>query len=358
MAFTEQLVDGALSGFSDNRCTVRKLCCVNEKVFLVFLENGEGELEGLRYEYDPSLPTRPEQELEEKGILADFSRELEGWLEEGRVFPSVFEAFQREGAQNAVPISFSLPVAVGDKEQVQKIESLQDLGEAVGRTEGESPLAIHGFWPFAISVYWQGVQQEDGNAHRGEADVAAPVWDLVYGNAAMGLGCLGTIRDFAAISDHMPGQDMGCQVLGEGVFHALIAGVNGKSAQAELGKEFITFAIGEEEQRALNESLPASNQEFPVNQVVWKEITQKPSEDTMAEYGDIFVKLGGSFAWPGEEAFGQLEEEIAGLLHPMMEDWVVLDTVLEGAKAYSFVEKGLEDAVNGIVQKLEMYLAE
>ncbi len=175
LALTEQLVDGALSSFSDISYSIRKFCAVSEKVFLVFLEDSEGRLEGLRYEYDPELPTQPQQQLVvysmekdnivkklvadfqashpevyvryevgqkdsgiqeadaihalnteivagngpdvlvlnglpwesygEKGILADMGQELEGSLAEGKLFPSVFEAFQMEGAQYVVPVS-------------------------------------------------------------------------------------------------------------------------------------------------------------------------------------------------------------------------------------------------------------
>ncbi|MCI9531378.1 MAG: carbohydrate ABC transporter substrate-binding protein [Lachnospiraceae bacterium] len=471
MAYTELLVDGALSSFSDISYSIQDFCCVSEQVFLVFLEDGEGKIQGLRYEYDPKLPTRPEQELVvysldsndivkklvadfqashpdvyvkyevarqeegmedadainvlnteilagdgpdvlildglpweaygEKGILEDFSQELEGSLREGEVFCSVFEALQTEGAQYAVPLSFSIPVVIGEKEQIAKIGSWEELGEAVGKAAGESPLAIWGFWPFAISISWQGICQEDGSlskealerfleagkricdgvkektgdvmyffdemgnwedgegkVHPGDAFIAAPVWDLVYGNAEFGLGYLGDMRDFTAISDHMPGQDLGYRVIGEGSFCALAAGVNSKSRQAGLGKEFLMFAVSEAEQRALNEQLPGVELQFPVNRAVWEEAITKPSGDKMEAYEDIFGKLGGTFAWPEKEAFEDLEEEIAGLKYPALEERVVLDAVLEGAEAYFSGEKGVEDAVGNIMQKLELYLAE
>lgn len=473
LALTEQLVDGALSSFSDISYSIRKFCAVSEKVFLVFLEDSEGRLEGLRYEYDPELPTQPQQQLVvysmekdnivkklvadfqashpevyvryevgqkdsgiqeadaihalnteivagngpdvlvlnglhwesygEKGILADMGQELEGSLAEGKLFPSVFEAFQMEGAQYVVPVSFAIPVLIGEKEQLPALSSssLERLAEAVEKAEGESPLSIQGFWPFAASICWQEIQQQDGTlsreglkrflqagkqicdrveekaggtmyffdafgdwedeegkVHRGEPDVMAPVWELVYENAEMGMGYLGTVEDFTAISDHMPEQDLGYQALGEGVFHAKTMGVNGKSAQEALGKEFLLFAIGEEEQRRLQEELPGINQEFPVNRAVWEERIIEPAEGEREKYQEIFAVLGGTFTWPTEQKFEALEETVAGLKEPAMEDKIVLTAIQEGAKAYVSGKKTIDDAVNSVMQKLELYWME
>ena len=473
LALTEQLVDGALSSFSDISYSIRKFCAVSEKVFLVFLEDSEGRLEGLRYEYDPELPTQPQQQLVvysmekdnivkklvadfqashpevyvryevgqkdsgiqeadaihalnteivagngpdvlvlnglpwesygEKGILADMGQELEGSLAEGKLFPSVFEAFQMEGAQYVVPVSFAIPVLIGEKEQLPALSSssLERLAEAVEKAEGESPLSIQGFWPFAASICWQEIQQQDGTlsreglkrflqagkqicdrveekaggtmyffdafgdwedeegkVHAGEPDVMAPVWELVYETAEMGMGYLGTVEDFTAISDHMPGQDLGYQALGEGVFHAKTMGVNGKSAQEALGKEFLLFAIGEEEQRRLQEELPGINQEFPVNRAVWEERIIEPAEGEREKYQEIFAVLGGTFTWPTEQKFEALEETVAGLKEPAMEDKIVLTAIQEGAKAYVSGKKTIDDAVNSVMQKLELYWME
>lgn len=470
LTFTELLVDGALSSFSDISYGIEKFCSVSEDVFLVFLEDNKGKIEGFRYEYDPELLTQPEKELKvyslkdsnmarklvadfqaahpeayikyevgmkeagikeadainvlnteiaagsgpdvlvldglpwesygEKGLLADMAQELEGELKEGKVFASVFSAYQKGDAQYVVPISFSIPVVVGERSVVSQINSLGDVKEAVAKPEGKS-LAIQGFLPFVISVFWQEIEQEDGsiskeglkklletgkeicdavkekggdgsyffdewgdwtdeegNVHNGEADISVPVWDVLYGNTGMGLGGLGTIRDFTAISDNVPGQDLGYQVIGDGVFHALEAGVNQQSGQLELAKEFLRFAISEEEQRAVCGEMHFPNEKFPVNQAVWEEMIKEPPESELEEYGDIFVRLGGEFAWPGKEAIEKLQEEIEGAVSPAMEDRVMSQMVLEGAKGYFDGEKGVDAAVNEIVQKVEVYLAE
>lgn len=64
MSLTELLVDGKLSSFSDISIDLNYFCSVDEKTFLLFYKtNSSDSLELLRYEYDATLATQPEQEL-------------------------------------------------------------------------------------------------------------------------------------------------------------------------------------------------------------------------------------------------------------------------------------------------------
>lgn len=61
---TELLVDGNLSRFSDISYDIKRLCSVEENVFLLFVENVSGSgMELLRYEFDAEMPAQPEHEL-------------------------------------------------------------------------------------------------------------------------------------------------------------------------------------------------------------------------------------------------------------------------------------------------------
>lgn len=63
-ALSELLVDDRLSSFTDDNYNIKGLFCVNEKVFLMFVQTiSGGEMELLRYEYDADLPTQPEHKL-------------------------------------------------------------------------------------------------------------------------------------------------------------------------------------------------------------------------------------------------------------------------------------------------------
>lgn len=63
MEVRELLVDGALGCFSGEEYMFDRLACVSEDVFLLVLGNMTGEKELFRYQYEPDIPTRPDNEL-------------------------------------------------------------------------------------------------------------------------------------------------------------------------------------------------------------------------------------------------------------------------------------------------------
>ena len=113
------------------------------------------------------------------------------------------------------------------------------------QTEHPAPLSANNFLPYTFSIFWQEIQKGDGSISKEKIaqlleyaktfdDLLQPqegeildmfqavspnvenapyydsvrhmvdIWDIVYGNTASGIGYLGNIRDFTAISDHMP----------------------------------------------------------------------------------------------------------------------------------------------------------
>ncbi len=63
MKIRELLVDGALGCFSSEDYAFNSLVSVSDDVFLLSLANISGGKELFRYKYDPSVPTRPDNEL-------------------------------------------------------------------------------------------------------------------------------------------------------------------------------------------------------------------------------------------------------------------------------------------------------
>ena len=95
-----------------------------------------------------------------------------------------------------------------------------------------------------------------------------------------------------------------------------------------------------------------------MNRAVWEERIIEPAEGEREKYQEIFAVLGGTFTWPTEQKFEALEETVAGLKEPAMEDKIVLTAIQEGAKAYVSGKKTIDDAVNSVMQKLELYWME
>lgn len=470
LAFRELLVDGTRSRFGNEiDYAVQRLCCISDRVFLVFVENTSLKKELLRYEYDENLNTEPEQELivyslkendivekligdfqsshpeayvtyqvgleqgankteadainslnteimagngpdvlilnnlpwedyEEQGILEDFTKELALDLEEGSLFENLFLPYQKEGKQYAVPISFQIPVLVRDS-QASEVTSLEELTRVIQKTE-ISPLyrAPKELLRYLASIYWQRIEQEgsvskeelknllteaekieEAIQEKGEeamlnfiSDETADssmdffandaglhhISDIAYGNTAMAMGYLGYLPDF--VDMHNLGLT-GCAI-SEHVFRSLLAGINRKSSSMDTAKEFLKFALSEEEQ----EIFTGTNfliREFPVNRGVYEKMIQEPSAEKTEElYGNRYETWGRNlqltFTWPGKEEFDRLTEMIENLSAPAMEDPVAAETVSEQGARYLSGEQGVDETVNEIVRILELYFAE
>lgn len=469
MSLTELLVDGNVSSFSDISSTIRYFCQADETVFLMFLETIASDgLKLLRYEYDPDLPTQPEQELKiyslydtwnvhrlisdfhstHPNVLVTYETGMEHsgaksesdainilnteimagkgpdvlflnglpWnsyarqdilldlnsleaMPQTQVFQNLFAAFETEGRQYAVPVSFSLPILTGEETLISQVDSPEELVNMVRDTEPLPILEAENFLPYTFSIFWQDVQKEDGAISREAVrkllqcnkeltDLLQPeegepwvpfdsvypkeenspaydssyssvnVWNIVYGNTAASAGYLGAVKDFTAISDHMPGQALNWKSFPEHVFTSLLAGINGTSRQTDLAGEFLEFILSEEEQmKFIDGSLPVFPA-FPVHKKVWETMTEEPAPEKLEEYETLFQTLGSTFRWPSQEEFDRLKQQVSGLDTPAMEDSLVLAAIAEKGRAYLSGGKSLEETVNEIIQTLELYLAE
>lgn len=339
----------------------------------------------------------PWESYQEKGILMDLGGSLASAMEKDKVFENLFDAYKTEGRQYAIPISFSISLLAGEKSQIASAASLDSLLEMASGIEGISPLDAGNFLPYVFSIFWQDIQKTDGSISReavenlletvgkfdsllqpkedifpafsslnleadmpydGNACSPLDIWNVVYKNSAASVGYLGSIQDFTAISDHIPGQNLSCRLFPAHVFLALAAGINSKSSQIKLSEEFLAFALSEEGQTIfVDGSLPVFPQ-FPVNRQVWDAMAKKPSEEELERLQQIFQMLGGSFDWLPAEEYEKLKQEVLELDTPAMEDTVVLDAISASGSAYLSGGKSLDTAVNEIMQTLELYLAE
>ena len=321
------------------------------------------------------------------------------FMQENQVIQNLFTSFEKEGRQYAVPVCFSIPILAGEESRISQVDSLEDLLEMVRETNALPPLEAENFLPYTFSIFWQNIQKEDGSISEEEVkkllqcskelnDLLAPedqdpwapflsvrpeeeglpaydpswsnvnVWNILYGNTAASTGYLGSVKDFTAISDHIPGQAPGWKTFPAHVFTSLLAGINGKSPQTDLAGEFLEFILSEEEQmRFIDGSLPVFPA-FPVHEKVWQTMAAEPAPEKLEEYAQIFQKMGGTFHWPSSEEFDRLEQQISELDTPAMEDALVLAAITEKGRMYLSGGRSLEETVNEIIQTLELYLAE
>ncbi|MBS6195551.1 MAG: carbohydrate ABC transporter substrate-binding protein [Clostridiales bacterium] len=336
----------------------------------------------------------PWESYSEKGILKDVKQEVADLTGQEEFFTNLFSAYQKNDAQYAMPVSFKIPVILGKDSSVENINSLEGLVEAASQS-GDIPAFYRrdqALLRYITSVCWDSVQEEgrisrdnlkrlleltkamndqlknyevfnnmisddwasDKTVDVFEADTLLDMFGIRDGLAAMDLGYLSYLKNYADIYNHQ--LTMGH--VSENVFSPLLVGINAKTASEDLAKQFLNFILSAEEQGIFSGSSFPTMMNLPVNKNAFKNMTQKPSDEELAAQTEIYQAIGEEFVWPEETYFQQLETEITQLTTPSMEDSVVIDTVVECAWPYMNGEKDIETAVNEITQKLELYFAE
>lgn len=338
----------------------------------------------------------PWKSYQEKGILENLSSGLETCTQEDKVFGNLFSAYQADGSQYVIPISFKIPVLIGEENVVSKVDSIEELLRTAENTEDLPPFfrKKQALLRYIFSIYWQRVEQEEGRISKEELkkvlenvklinddllekeneiskffagdedrekdyDVFAnDTWldasGIKYENVAMDLGYLSHLQDYVNVLNC----DLSYQTLSDGVFSALIAGVNKESDHIGNAEEFLKFALSDEEQKIFIDGMYMVIMGFPVNKAAYKDMVSQPSQSKLEEYGKGFENLGETFEWPKQEDFDKLEKKIVGLNTPAMEDNIVINTILENGIPYLSGEKEIDITVNEIVQSLELYLLE
>ncbi len=338
----------------------------------------------------------PWESYQEKGILEDLSADLGTYINEDKVFENFFSAYQTDGFQYVIPISFKIPALIGKEEVVSDVNSVEELLKTTENTEDLPPFFRNkqALLRYIFSIYWQRVEKEKGRISKEELkevlenvkqindvlqekeselskffvgdeereknyDVFAndnwlDISNIKYGNVAMDLGYLSCRRDFLDVLNC----DLSYQTLSDGVFSALIAGINKESDNIGNAEEFLGFALSDEEQKIFIDGMYMVIMGFPVNKAAFKDMVSQPSQNELEEYGKGLANFDETFEWPKDIDFEQFEKKIVSLDTPAMEDNIVIGTILENVTPYLSGEKEIDATVNEIAQSLELYLLE
>ena len=148
------------------------------------------------------------------------------------------------------------------------------------------------------------------------------------------------------------------QLAGKKVYcPSAILGINSKSSKAEDAKKFVSYVLGEEVQ-SLNQGSG-----FPINKTAFDASTVDQSN------GEIIMSLVNSdmftgemvelnIYWPEVSAFDRLKEQIESLDTSMLTDDIIWSAVKEQAVKCLEGESSVDDAVNTLIQKVNLYLTE
>ncbi len=199
-------------------------------------------------------------------------------------------------------------------------------------------------------TYWDGKQQ----MCLGRASCASPN----YADYCMITSVLNQIEKDKQIKQQiklLPGQVKNVFVPGS------IMGICENGAAKELAMDFVSYMLSEELQAM------SIDTGFPVNKKAFKDSLvspfSSPEEDeensvwlsTSSEDGEM---LDLHIAWLNEEEAKHLEEMAVSLSVASNMDKVIENTILELAPAALNGEKSVDDAVNDIINRIQIYLSE
>lgn len=361
------------------------------------------------------LDGMPMDSYEEKGMLADCSdvvQELEG---KEHFFDGVVKGFQSNQGLFAIPFRIQIPLLIGKSSAVSGITDLASLADMAEKQAGkpdvtETVLGTYTAEELLEKMYllsadsWLNEEKtidreklkefltqtkrlyeadqknlDSGEKKLHEEDIenykkyyedekkvkqimqsVSRVFEQLRKTQVVTAGYLTTMMDFqqvTSVNEKIGGQTFQawngqCQDL---FCPTGTVGIAATSTNMDLAKEFIRVLLGKEVQaKDLSDG-------FPVSADAFKEFTTNPYPDSsMTTSGED--KDGNTvqldISWPGREEIDQLKKIIESRKTPVMaqSEWMN-EVVSIGAKALTG-EKGVEESVEEIVQKISLHLQE
>ncbi len=350
----------------------------------------------------------PQDTYMEKGMLLDLSTYMKEVEEQ--LFTNISNVYEKEGAVYAMPAKFQIPVVMGNKEVVRQITDIVSLKEAAEQLrEGQPDGTILGtyqpeelirllalvnapnwvdtdgnpdrealteFLTESAHIYeaeQSGITEAQKQAHEEErvnyADMDSLYTDTSYtafnyyaDMQALSLGKISAIQlNFSNVTSVMDADnetDYGLWKAGaNNVFiPSAIMSVNAKTKETQLAVDFIKEVFAKDTQ-----SIDLSDG-FPVNKEGLTEMQKNPNGDE--EFGTIGMidetgkEVDLSIRWPSAEQLQRLEDIMISLDTPNTIDVMLLTTVEECTPKVWQGDMSVEEAVNEIVNKMQIRMSE
>lgn len=360
----------------------------------------------------------PLTSYEEKGILADLSGIADDMSGDAAIFPNIIEACRKDGKLYALPIRIQLPMMAGKAEDVKKVKDLNSLAALTEELREENPegallyvrtpeqllyilsMSSSAAWTdkkgaidekaleeflTAAKRIWQaetaGVPEEDLRVSEGGYGALNDTYKQYYGNVSgsaqyieMGVQQFAVGRlhgvDFEydmlttlAEQDKTFSFDTWNGQVKNGFLTNTLAGICTNSMENKTAVEFYRYLFSKELQDTdMYDGLPVNMASFEtlkdnprVGLVEGQDERAAGSIGSSTADGKYF---GIELLWPTEEEFERLKSIVSNVSGISTGDEVIADTVYEiGARA---LEGGITpgEAVQEIVKKSAIYLAE
>ncbi len=346
----------------------------------------------------------------EKGILEDLSGTLGSYLQKDEVFRNIVQCYQNEGGLYAAPICFRVPTIVGEKSALKEIENFSDYAEYSKKSASEGKEAgCYLGADYAVGQYtnlfgtewlkdggidkqklsdflkdikvlrdskWevmekQGEQAESAMTRMEELEQDTPEQVNTFDNDIYNFDCgysgysivdgsfqldMGYISDFVAVSqlytvaDQNPDITFGLVKAWENEFKpGLSIGINALSSAKENAAIFVDYLFQEEPQ-----AKELANG-FPVNRAAFRKMMTDPDPELVERFSDDEMF---PMEWLNEVQYKEFLSWVEKLDTVSFEDKFILEILEQGSKAFVRGETTLDEYVNSVAQKFELYLAE
>lgn len=351
----------------------------------------------------------------QQGMLEDLS----GVLKEAGILSNIQEAYTEEdGSIYEMPVKFGIPMIQGAKEDVETVTDLTSLADVVEKHKDEYGLSDENFYKFPFvyflfpetlleqfadnnSAAWMktdgtldeekvkkfleqvgriyqagkdGVDQMKAAYPQAFDDSQAPEYDRSYGIAGenvaafsgtslFAVGGVFSPYDFATVTsfgDLLENQEY--KLWNGQVSNCYIPinkiGVSSKSSEKDKALEFVQYLFSEEGQ------LLSKSDGLPVVEKVY----DGADYWNQGEEGKVLAS-GGSSSVTGQELYYEIKVPSADkveafkqlgktLTTPILDNAIITSAVCENGVRYLNGEIGLDEAVNAVIQQVNLYLAE
>lgn len=356
----------------------------------------------------------------DKGLLLELSGFASSLNGEEALFENITEAFRTESGIYMLPCEFSIPVVIGDKACVEKLDSLEAIADIVEKLRREHPKEdllhicsakgiIRKFTPLcapawktesgeadmqAIADYleacrriyeaqmeglpeevteayeednedwveWSGMTKEDDDFGIGYD----PMSYLLRGNShAIEIGSASGAYDYSDVTSilYVKGFEdvVTARIAGqcEDVFYVdTLAGINAASAHAGQAQELLRVLLGKENGKF--GSFVTNRAAFEYNLLPEKPLDG--SDDEIYGYWAMSDEDGNyiekAVYWMDEAGKDTLRQWVAELKVPYIKDTVLEDAVCTEGITYIEGNQNMEETIDAIKDKISIYMAE
>lgn len=345
----------------------------------------------------------PVKSYMEKGLLMDISDVVQEVSASDRFFSNIIGCYQMDEAYLAVPMRFAVPILMGTQDLLDEAVNLNGLASAIEKQRqkrldaksmignitasnlllilmpSSSPAWIRDdgtldedtlkqFFTDAKKI--QDAQGNDGPVEYSIKDTEyfnqAPFMsssqymttEAGYANAQIYPANVRSSTDLYALTSYAksvngsyisaPGQAAATYIPLEPV------GISAKSEKAELSKDFISFLMKEGQTMLAAEGWPISKTAFA--QTFAAPDIEPGVHVLHNDVGDEEFEL--EYIWPSKEEFSSFEKMVDGLTTPAVTDEFITRTVFEEGVKCLNGQSTVEDTVEAVIQRINLYLAE